>query len=325
MPRASRGKKQLAQATLAFIHLNDEKHHKLRELISDKEAIYTALRHQILQPSGVKAIQSPPYNKHLNGRIERAIDVLQRIALGLMIQANWLTPSFWTGAFHQGMRILNHRYSRVPGSRITRAEDFLLGPLDCLRFIMLPFGDLVAYRIRKQVNADLPFPVQCRVGYYQAPSPDTPAAILVYSTTSKRVLTAHTWRLLRAQPAPHIMRWNHHKIIISQQYDSSLPQLFLRSHASHTLWVQRSLAPPVDVMKACVRGIFAYVLDNINTVQELVTLTTRTFMCNKKFLLEMAENPSILNFPVTSDQIRKYYVPLDACPICGCATRVLRA
>jgi hypothetical protein len=26
----------------------------------------------------------------------------------------------------------------------------------------------------------------------------------------------------------------------------------------------------------------------------------------------VAENPSILNFPVTSDQIRKYYVPLDA-------------
>ena len=102
---ASKGKKQLAQATLSFIQLNEEKRHKLRELMSDKEAIYTALRHQILQPAGVTAIQSPPYNKHLNGRIERAIDVLQRIALGLMIQANWLTPSFWTGAFYQGMRI----------------------------------------------------------------------------------------------------------------------------------------------------------------------------------------------------------------------------
>ena len=65
-------------------------------------------------------------------------------------------------------------------------------------------------------------------------------------------------------------------------------------------------------MKACVRGIFAYGLETIGTVHELATLTTRTFMCNKKFLLEMARNSSILNFPVTGDQIRKYYTPLDA-------------
>jgi hypothetical protein len=62
---------------------------------------------------------------------------------------------------------------------------------------------------------------------------------------------------------------------ISQQYDQSLPQLFLRSHANHTLRVQRSLAPPVDVTKACVRGIFAYGLDNINTVQEQQEIPSR--------------------------------------------------
>ena len=130
-----------------------------------------------------------------------------------MIQANWLTPSFWTVAFHQIMRILNLRLSRIPGSSITRDEDFLAIVPDCTRWIMLPLGDLVAYRIRKQLTPDLPFPLQCRVGYYMGPSPDCPASILVFSTTSNRVLTAHIWKLLRDVPAPNIeQRYKHDNI-----------------------------------------------------------------------------------------------------------------
>ena len=69
---ASGGKKQVALAAQNYFMLNIGKNHRVKEMVSDKEAVFSALQHTILQTFQVSAIQSAPYNKHLNGRIERA-------------------------------------------------------------------------------------------------------------------------------------------------------------------------------------------------------------------------------------------------------------
>jgi len=205
---ASQGKKQLAEVMERWIMFHQGHGHSVRIMVSDSENIYRAMNHRVLQRYQIRADFSPAYRHQLNGNIERMIGILQNIALGVMIQANWLAPSFWTAAWHFAAVTLNLRKSRAHTEAVTRFESITGRIPDLRRYCLLPFGIVVAYRVKKIKADNAPFPLHCNIGFYLGPVDGTDGAIVVWSLISQRELRAGTWRILQKLPSI-FRRYNH--------------------------------------------------------------------------------------------------------------------
>ena len=204
------GKKGAPRALERFFILLKSKGHKLRELITDAESIFTAQEDLVHQYDAV-LLQSPPYEHHINGMIERMIGVIQSITLGFMLNANWLSSVFWAPLWQQAERTLLWRRSMIDGDTRTRMEAFFQVTPDFKKIIMLPPGALVAFRIGDPKSEPGSVKKKAGIGFYLGPAEGINGGIIVYSLATRRLRVGRTWRLLQNIPQ-FLMRYDHSKL-----------------------------------------------------------------------------------------------------------------
>ena len=204
------GKRGAPRALERFFILLKSKGHKLRELITDAESIFTAQEDLVHQYDAV-LLQSPPYEHHINGMIERMIGVIQSVTLGFMLNANWLSSVFWAPLWQQAERTLLWRRSMIDGDTRTRMEAFFHISPDFKKIIMLPPGALLAFRIGDPKSEPGSVKKKAGIGFYLGPAEGINGGVIVYSLATRRLRVGRTWRLLQNIPQ-FLMRYDHSKL-----------------------------------------------------------------------------------------------------------------
>jgi hypothetical protein len=193
-----------------FFLLLKSKGHKLREVVTDAESIFTA-QEALIHKYDAVLIQSPPYEHHINGMVERMIGVVQSITLGFMLNANWLSPVFWSPLWQQAEKTLLWRRSMIDGDLATRMESFYRVTPDFKKHIMLPPGAILAFRVGDAKFKPGSVKKKAGLGFYLGPADGIDGGVAVYSLATRRIRQARTWRLLQQIPQ-FLMRYDHSRL-----------------------------------------------------------------------------------------------------------------
>ena len=226
--KLQKGKKGLATAIEEIVDLYEEQGHPIQTLCSDSEAAYKT--HEmvmgVLRQRKIKAKYSAPYQKSYNGLAEVHHNIIRSKATSMMCCALHLPQQFWVGAWYQAEVVNNLRQSRLPGSTVTRFEEFYGVKPDFKKRVMAPFGHPVLYRVPKE-RREPGLTAKGRLGVYIGPADAIEGGIRVYSYKTKRVIETDTYELLAAVPNA----WIRYGRELFAQDDADLEAILIDSQA----------------------------------------------------------------------------------------------
>lgn len=187
-------------------HYQEHGHHSnawntpIAEIRADSDTVFVSRKAaEIFQKNGIKSTFSPPHQHEKNGLAECMNQHIANLVTCFYAQARHVPEVLWTAAWAYAVRVRNLKKSNVPGSALTREEEFTQKKPDFDKTPFLPFGTVVEYFIPK-ASRKSKFSEKAYTGVYLGPSERVENGISVYSFVTRKIVERVTYRVLFRVP-----------------------------------------------------------------------------------------------------------------------------
>ena len=116
--------------------------------------------------------------------------------------APYVPHQHWPKLWDTAEIINNLRKSRIPGSHITRWEEFTQERPNYKTMVILPIGIPIKYFVPTE-SRNNSFVFHSRLGMYIGPDLLSPGSITIWNPDTKRFIRQNTYRILSYQQAPY--------------------------------------------------------------------------------------------------------------------------
>ena len=177
---------------------------QIQKLTSDSDAIYAGVDYQAVcsEEPVIEHVMSPAEDHASNGHIESYVKVIQNRVTSMYCLAPYFPHQLWPRVWDTAETVNNMRPSKVPGSTVTRWEEFTRKRPNYRRIVILPHGIPILYIVTKQ-QRDKKFVKKSRYGMYVGPNLKAPGAIIVWNPITMKFASRSTYRVLKYSQAPY--------------------------------------------------------------------------------------------------------------------------
>eukprot|EP01036_Dinobryon_divergens_P036448 gene36448-47456_t len=119
--------------------------------------------------------------------------------------APYMPRQHWTRTWELAEAVGNLKISKVPGSNVTRWEQFFDVRPDYKKTVILPFGQPVMCHIPVERRTD-PFERHAKLSAYCSPDFSSPGSIIVWDFNTKRFSSQCTYKILPRNQVPYAWR-----------------------------------------------------------------------------------------------------------------------
>ena len=184
--------------------------HSIVTLRTDSIKLYRSKYVQdIILSFHAKHICSEPGRHEHNGLAEVYIKTVSNLVTAMMCIAPHFPLQHWTKAWEYAELLVNMKKSRIPGSNLTRWEEFTHQRPNYKDIIFLPFGQAVEYLHPVQMRNGK-FQMHSRKGMYAGPDLSHNGSIHIWNPKTLRWASMSTFKILMETPKdwitpdPHI-------------------------------------------------------------------------------------------------------------------------
>ena len=240
--KATSKKKYLPEVTKEYLmHLAlHGKHHigsdqPVSHMISDSEAVYKSeCMNTLRAANGIIAQFSPPYHKEYSPA-EIGIQDKGNYVAAMSALARHMTQSFYPSQWHHANELRNDLPSHVPGHElISRREELYGYKTDLSAVIRMPHGQPLMFYAPKDTRkfkSDRMYPGAYIGSVAQSSTEGTPAAIEVYSFTTRRTVIVEQFEIIAEGLSPLLDMPQ--KFFTTNAQDLTNPYI-LKNRAHHT-------------------------------------------------------------------------------------------
>jgi hypothetical protein len=184
-----------------YMHHNPEYGKPINELITDSDkTLQTEEMKAFFAEQGVIHTTSPPGQQALDGLAEnRNKQNIQKV-ITFYAEKPYVPEHLWPWAWHLADLGSNLKRSRIPGSNITRHEEFTGEKPNYKTTVYLPFGLALEIYIPKAYRSKYKFAYHSFTGMYMGPSPTVRGGLIAYNPRTKRICVANQYRILTVIP-----------------------------------------------------------------------------------------------------------------------------
>ena len=177
--------------------------HTIHTLCSDSINVYRSKKLSDLCDE-LKITQrfSPPGSHAYNGLVESYNKVISNKVTSMYCLAPYVPHQHWPKLWDTAEIINNLRKSRIPGSHITRWEEFTQERPNYKTMVILPIGIPIEYFVPTE-SRNNSFAFHSRLGMYMGPDLLSPGSITIWNPDTKRFIRQNTYRILSYQQAPY--------------------------------------------------------------------------------------------------------------------------
>ena len=179
--------------------------HSISTLQSDSINIYKSDKVKSLCiKNGILQDHSPVGQHSHNGLAEITIKIISNKVTAMLCLAPYFPIQHWTRAWELAEIINNVRCSRIPGSNITRWEEFTHEKPNYKNMTILPFGQPIEYLLPVSMRSGK-LTEHSRLGMYCGPdlSAGNKGSIILWNPKTLRFISQSTYKILPRNRTPY--------------------------------------------------------------------------------------------------------------------------
>ena len=179
--------------------------HKISTIQSDSINIYKSEKvKQLCLMNGIRQDPSPVGQHSFNGLAEITIKNISNKVTSMFCLAPYFPIQHWTRAWELAEIINNFRCSKIPGSNISRWEEFTHEKPNFKNISILPFGQPIEYLLPVSMRTGK-LQEHSRLGMYCGPdlSAGNKGSIIIWNPKTLRFISQSTYKILPRNNTPY--------------------------------------------------------------------------------------------------------------------------